>query len=60
MLSDCSRVATVSIHANSNFPPRKRCSDLDVFLPNMIDDVGYATAAAAGLDEDKKSNRCKC
>ena len=41
MLSDCSRVATVSIHANSNFPPRKRCSDLDVFLPNMIDDVGY-------------------
>lgn len=41
MLSDCPRVATVSIHANSNFPPKKRCSDLDVFLPNMIDDVGY-------------------
>ncbi len=41
MLSDCSRVATVSIHANSNFPPHKRCSDLDIFLPNLINDDEY-------------------
>ena len=41
MLSHCSRVTTVSIHANSNFPPHKRCSDLDVFLPNMINDGDY-------------------
>ena len=41
MLSDCQRVATFSMHANSNFPPKKRCSDLDIFLPNMINDVEY-------------------
>ena len=41
MLSDCQSVTTVSIHANSNFPPRKRCSDIDIFLPDMINDVGY-------------------
>ena len=41
MLSDSPRVTTVSIHANSNFPPRKRCSDLDIFLPNLIADTEY-------------------
>ena len=35
------RVTTVSIHCQSNFPARKEVSDLDVGLPDGLDDAAY-------------------
>ncbi|MCG6857525.1 MAG: histone deacetylase [Salaquimonas sp.] len=38
------RVATVSIHAEKNYPARKEQSDLDVGLPDATDDETYLEA----------------
>jgi acetoin utilization deacetylase AcuC-like enzyme len=43
-----SRVFTLSIHAAANFPANKRSSDLDLPLPDGVEDEGYL-AALAGL-----------
>lgn len=42
-------VTTFSLHANSNFPPEKRCSDFDIFLPNNVDDFEYLAIFESGL-----------
>ena len=38
------RVFTLSVHAASNFPLRKVCSDLDIPLPDLTSDVAYMAA----------------
>jgi acetoin utilization deacetylase AcuC-like enzyme len=43
------RVFTLSLHARSNFPARKKTSDLDVPLPRDLDDRGYLEALDAAL-----------
>jgi acetoin utilization deacetylase AcuC-like enzyme len=43
------RVFTLSLHAQSNFPARKKTSDLDVPLPRDLDDRGYLDALDAAL-----------
>ncbi len=43
------RVFTLSLHAESNFPARKRTSDLDVPLPRDLDDAAYLAALEAAL-----------
>jgi acetoin utilization deacetylase AcuC-like enzyme len=43
------RVFTLSLHARSNFPARKKTSDLDVPLPRDLDDRGYLDALDAAL-----------
>ena len=37
-------VFTVSIHAEKNFPARKQASDIDLALPDDVDDQGYIQA----------------
>ncbi len=41
ILADCAAVFTCSIHCQKNFPVRKRQSDLDVALPDGIEDKTY-------------------
>jgi len=43
------RVTTLSVHCRTNFPARKRQSDLDVALDPGTDDVPYLEALAAVL-----------
>jgi len=43
------RVFTLSLHAQSNFPARKKTSDLDVPLPRDLDDRGYLDVVRAAL-----------
>jgi acetoin utilization deacetylase AcuC-like enzyme len=43
------RVFTLSLHAGSNFPARKKTSDLDVPLPRDLDDRGYLDALDTAL-----------
>lgn len=45
------RVFTFSIHAERNYPARKARSDLDVGLPDGVDDAAYLSALAAGLEQ---------
>ncbi|UXZ54341.1 histone deacetylase [Halomonas sp. 7T] len=42
-------VFTFSMHAARNFPARKAKSDLDIALPNGMDDGGYLTELASWL-----------
>ena len=44
IFADDPRVITVSVHAANNFPLRKALSDLDVALPDGLDDDGYLGA----------------
>jgi acetoin utilization deacetylase AcuC-like enzyme len=44
------RYYTFSIHGAKNFPSRKHPSDLDVPLPDGVDDTQYLDALAKGLD----------
>ncbi|MEL6979131.1 MAG: histone deacetylase [Pseudomonadota bacterium] len=44
------RVFTVSLHAAKNFPLRKEASDLDVALPDGLEDAGYLDALDQALD----------
>lgn len=45
------RVYTFSIHGASNFPFRKRSSNLDIALPDRVGDEGYLQALQAGLQQ---------
>ena len=45
------RVFTLSLHARTNFPARKKTSDLDVPLPRDLDDRGYLAALDAALPD---------
>ena len=49
LFRDDARVFTLSLHAESNFPARKKTSDLDVPLPRDLDDRGYLAALDAAL-----------
>lgn len=49
MVSENPNVLTVSFHANSNFPPKKACSDFDFFLPTEINDHDYLKNFESGL-----------
>jgi len=42
-------VFTLSIHAEKNYPVRKPASDLDIALPDGVEDVDYMLALKAGL-----------
>ncbi|MCU0790980.1 MAG: histone deacetylase, partial [Nitratireductor sp.] len=44
------RVFTVSVHSEKNFPTRKEESDLDVGLPDNVEDEAYLEAVKAALD----------
>jgi acetoin utilization deacetylase AcuC-like enzyme len=50
IFADEPRVVTFSMHAEKNFPFRKQASDLDVGLPDGLDDDGYLAALEAHLD----------
>jgi acetoin utilization deacetylase AcuC-like enzyme len=43
------RVVTVSLHAERNFPARKAVSDIDVGLPDGMENAAYLEALAAAL-----------
>jgi acetoin utilization deacetylase AcuC-like enzyme len=45
------RVFTLSLHAEKNFPARKARSDLDVGLPDGLDDEGYMAELRARLPD---------
>jgi acetoin utilization deacetylase AcuC-like enzyme len=47
---DDPRVFTLSIHAEKNFPARKRRSDLDVALADGVMDRAYLEALSVALD----------
>jgi acetoin utilization deacetylase AcuC-like enzyme len=51
ILADDTRVFTFSIHGAKNFPSRKHPSDLDVPLPDGVDDAFYLDALQRGLDQ---------
>jgi len=44
-------VFTFSMHAEKNFPARKAMSDLDVGLPDGLDDAGYMAELSARLPD---------
>lgn len=44
-------VFTFSMHCEDNFPARKQTSDLDIPLPQGLDDDGYLQILARNLDE---------
>ncbi len=44
------RVFTVSLHAEKNFPTRKEVSDLDIGLPDGMEDDAYLETVKAALD----------
>ncbi|MGB0498624.1 MAG: histone deacetylase, partial [Rubricella sp.] len=44
------RVFTLSLHAAKNFPARKALSDLDVPLPDGMEDVAYLAALRGALE----------
>ncbi|QDT64355.1 histone deacetylase family protein [Calycomorphotria hydatis] len=44
-------IFTFSIHGAKNFPSRKELSDLDVPLPDGIEDEAYLAMLAAGLED---------
>ncbi len=50
IFADDPRAFTLSIHAEKNFPARKRRSDLDVALADGVMDAAYLEAFAAALD----------
>jgi acetoin utilization deacetylase AcuC-like enzyme len=50
IFEDDPRVFTFSIHAEKNFPARKRRSDLDVALEDGVMDRAYLAAFSAALD----------
>ena len=50
IFTDDASVFTLSIHAASNFPFRKECSDLDVELPDGTGDEAYLEALDTALD----------
>ena len=43
------RVFTFSIHAEKNFPARKARSDIDIGLPDRMEDTSYLAALRSGL-----------
>ena len=45
------RVVTFSIHAERNYPTNKQPSDLDVALPDGMDDAAYLEALESGLNQ---------
>lgn len=45
------RVFTVSIHSAKNFPARKARSDIDIALPDGIEDADYLAALRSGLTD---------
>lgn len=51
ILRDDPHAFTFSIHGAKNFPYNKEQSDLDVALPDGVDDGAYLEALARGLDE---------
>lgn len=51
ILSGDERFFTFSIHGEKNFPLRKYPSDLDVPLPDGVDDAFYLDALRKGLDQ---------
>ena len=50
-----SRVFTFSMHCGENFPSRKQASDLDIALPQGLDDEGYLQILAKQLPEVLKT-----
>jgi acetoin utilization deacetylase AcuC-like enzyme len=55
ILSGDTSVFTLSIHGATNFPFRKRLSDLDMALPDGTQDVQYLAALDAALDQMRQS-----
>ena len=51
IFEDDPTVFTFSMHGAKNFPARKRCSDLDVELPDGCSDAPYLAALDRALDE---------
>ncbi len=49
IFADDPAVFTLSIHAEKNYPVRKPNSDLDIALPDGVEDANYAKAFRAGL-----------
>ncbi len=45
------RVFTFSMHCGENFPSRKQCSDLDIPLPQGLEDDGYLQILAKQLPD---------
>lgn len=45
------RVFTFSMHCSINFPNKKQQSDLDIALPESLDDEGYLQILATHLDD---------
>ena len=50
ILAGCDGVATLSIHAEKNFPARKARSTLDIALPDATGDGDYLAMLAPALD----------
>jgi acetoin utilization deacetylase AcuC-like enzyme len=51
IFEDDPTVFTFSMHGAKNFPARKRCSDLDVELPDGCGDAPYLAALERALDQ---------
>jgi len=51
MMADNARIATLSIHAERNFPVRKAASTVDIGLPDRTGDDDYCAALAPALDD---------
>jgi acetoin utilization deacetylase AcuC-like enzyme len=49
IFADDSRVFTVSVHGETNFPARKAASDIDIGLPRGAEDAVYLQAVAGAL-----------